>query len=95
MVTATRYIVEYDDSRSAYKIRNMEAPVCPKCGLLLSGYDTRTRHVIDSSGAVYWFLLRRLRCNNCCKLHVELPDFMQPKKHYEAQLIKDVLAGQL
>ncbi len=93
MITATRYTVEYDEARSVYRIRNMEAPVCPQCGLLLSGYDTKKRHVIDSSGAVRWFLLRRLSCPGCGKLHIELPDFMQPKKHYEAQLIKDVLAG--
>ncbi len=93
MIIATRYTTEYDEARGTYKIRNMEAPVCPDCGLLLSGYDTRARHVIDNSGEVRWFLLRRLRCNGCCKLHLELPDFMQPKKHYEAQLINDVLAG--
>jgi len=35
MITATHYTVEYDEARGAYKIRNMEAPVCPDCGLLL------------------------------------------------------------
>lgn len=95
MITATRYTVEYDEARGAYKIRNMEAPLCPDCGRLMSGYDTRRRHVIDSSGVVFWFLLRRLHCSSCSKLHLELPDFMQPKKHYEAQLIKDILAGHL
>ena len=91
MIIATRFTVEYDEARSAYKIRNVEAPLCPDCGRLLSGYDTRKRHVIDSSGAVYWFLLRRLNCPCCQKLHLELPAFMQPKKHYEAQLIRDEL----
>lgn len=93
MITVNNYIVEYDETLGAYKIQSAEAPVCPVCGQLLSGYDRRARHIIDSLGNVHWFSLRRLRCNNCKKLHLELPDFMRPNKHYEAQLIKDVLAG--
>jgi len=93
MIIATRYTVDYDETRDAYKIRNMESPFCPDCGTLLSGYDTRRRHVIDGLGIVSWYLLRRLRCPSCQKLHLELPDFMQPKKHYETQLIKDALDG--
>jgi len=93
MIIATYYTVEHDVTRDIYKIRNMEAPLCPDCRVLLSGYDTRTRHVIDSSGIKHCFLLRRLRCPNCKAIHLELPDFMQPKKHYEAQLIADVVAG--
>jgi hypothetical protein len=92
MIIATRYTMEYDESKETYKIRNADAPICPKCGMLLSGYDTRPRHVIDNSGKARWFQLRRLRCLNCKKLHTELPDFMQPKKHYESSLIMDVIA---
>lgn len=92
MVIVTCYTVEYDEAQEVYKIRNLAPPFCPDCAALLSGYDTRARHVIDSSGAVKWFKLRRLRCPGCGKLHIELPDFMQPKKHYEAKLINDTLA---
>ena len=93
MIIATRYTVELDEARGAYRIRSLQTPLCPDCGLLLSGYDTRRRHVIDDTGAARWFLLRRLRCSSCGKLHLEIPDFMQARKHYEAQLIRDVLAG--
>jgi hypothetical protein len=93
MIIATRYTVELDEARGAYRIRSLQTPLCPDCGLLLSGYDTRRRHVIDDTGAARWFLLRRLRCPSCGKLHLEIPDFMQARKHYEAQLIRDVLAG--
>ncbi|MFZ3130164.1 MAG: DUF6431 domain-containing protein [Desulfosporosinus sp.] len=93
MIIVTRYTVEYDEEHGTYKVRNLNTPLCPDCGRLLSGYDTRARHVIDSSGTSRWFLLRRLYCNSCCKLHLELPDFMQPKKHYDARLIEDVLSG--
>jgi len=93
LIIATRYTVEPDESPGFYKIRNADAPICPSCGLLLSGYDTRARHVVDGSGAAYWFRLRRLQCPRCEKMHLELPDFMQARKHYEARLIRDVLAG--
>ena len=93
MIIATHYTVERGEAPGTYKIRNMDAPICPDCGQLLSGYDTRARHVVDGSGSVYWFQLRRLQCLSCGKIHLELPDFMQVRKHYEAQLIRDVLAG--
>jgi hypothetical protein len=94
MIIAIRYTVDYDEARDVYKIRNMNAPVCPDCGQLLTGYDSRRRHVVESSGEVRWFRLRRLKCNYCKKLHLELPDFMVPKKHYDARVIEDVLSGQ-
>lgn len=93
MVLATRYTVERGTEANAYRIRNQEAPVCPLCGLLLSGYDTRARHVIDGAGVVYWFRLRRLRCPGCGRLHLELPAFMQARKHYDAAVISDVAMG--
>jgi hypothetical protein len=93
LIIATHYTEEYDEARGVYKIRNMEAPLCPDCGQLLSGYDTRARHVVESSGRIRWFRLRRLKCPSCGTLHLELPDFMEPKKHYEAQLIEEVRAG--
>lgn len=93
LIIAINYTVEYDETRKVYKIRNKDAPLCPDCGQLLSGYDTRARHVVDSSGQIFWYRLRRLKCPGCEKLHLELPDFMAPKKHYEARLIEDVMAG--
>lgn len=94
MIIAVNYIEEYDEKKDVYKIRNTDAPVCPDCAQLLSGYDTRRRHVVESSGAVRWFKLRRLKCTNCERLHLELPDFMVPKKHYDSRVIQDVLSGQ-
>lgn len=93
MIIINYYTIKYDDARRAYRIKNTGISFCPDCGQPLSGYDTRKRHVIDSSGMVRWFLLRRLYCSHCEKLHLEIPDFIQPKKHYEAKVISDTLAG--
>jgi hypothetical protein len=93
MIIATRYTLERGPDGKSYAIKNEEAPLCPDCGQLLSGYDRRRRHVIDSYSRVFWFQLRRLKCKPCNKLHTELPDFMVPNKHYEARIIDDVLSG--
>lgn len=91
MVIVTHYTVE--KVPGAYRIRARDPPMCPACGVLLSGYDTRPRRVVDSSGAVLLFQLRRLRCPVCHRLHLELPDFMRPYKHYARPVIEAVEAG--
>jgi hypothetical protein len=87
MIIASRYRIEKDESADVYRVRNLDAPLCPSCGSLCSGYDTRSRHSIDGAGVVRWFALRRLLCPTCGKLHTELPDFMRPRKHYDGDVI--------
>ena len=68
-------------------------PVCPACGGSVEVRDSKNRIIRDSDGVVHTFKLRRLRCLVCGKLHLELPDFMQPNKHYSKNIIKDVIDG--
>ncbi|WP_423719515.1 DUF6431 domain-containing protein [Anaerotruncus rubiinfantis] len=89
------YTTEYDRNAGAYRIRGRRPPVCPDCGRIMSVYDTRRRHAISATGAPRWFLLRRLLCPGCGKLHIELPDFLRPRKHYDSQVIDDTVAGRL
>ncbi len=93
MITTTRYSVEYDEIKELFTIRSSDAPICPDCGLLMSGYDMRRRHVIDRSGSCRWYLLRRFRCSSCKKLHLQIPDFIKKNKHYEKNIIDDALSG--
>lgn len=93
MVTATHYTVKKLEDGGEYRIQNHNAPLCPVCGTLLSGYDTRARHIISGDGRPVWFRLRRLRCPVCHCLHLEVPDFMQANKHYTANMIAAVIAG--
>ena len=37
--------------------------------------------------------IRRLRCKDCGKIHAELPDLVQPFKHYASRVIQKVLDG--
>jgi hypothetical protein len=44
-------------------------------------------------GAVHVLLIRRLYCENCRKIHHELPDCLVPYKRYEADVIESVIKG--
>lgn len=55
--------------------------------------DSKHRKVRDESGVEYNFSLRRFRCNNCRKLHTEIPDCIIPYKQYSQKVLNDVLGG--
>lgn len=93
MVLVTDYTIEPIAGSEFFKIVSRQPPLCPVCGCLLSGYDTRARHIIDGTGTARWYKLRRLRCPCCRTLHIEAPDFMLARKHYDADTIARVRAG--
>lgn len=70
-----------------------ENPVCPHCGGLLSYRDTRIRIWKWYSGIRRTIRVRRLRCQTCGRLHVELPDVLVPHKHYGSEVIENVADG--
>jgi len=72
-------------------IRSKEESRCPICNGSVTVRDSRDRKVIDDSGEQKLYRLRRLKCRSCNKLHIELPDFMVPYKHYEAAVIEAAL----
>ena len=59
----------------------------------MSVRDSKKRIVKDAAGQEYIFNLRRLYCSHCQKLHVEIPDFILPNKHYSRRTIESVLNG--
>ena len=86
MIIATDYQIEIVAGSGWFRIKNRKPPLC-------SGYDTRPRQLIDGLGVTHTFKLRRLRCPSCGTLHLELPDLMQPRKHYDAATIARAQAG--
>ncbi len=44
-------------------------------------------------GEKIFLLIRRLYCENCHRLHNELPDCLSPYKHYTSETISGVLDG--
>ena len=93
MIIAKKYTVEWIENTETFRIHNLNAPLCPDCGSLCSGYDTRLRRIIGDDGRATIYRLRRMRCLVCNVLHIELPDSMLPRKHYAAAVIADVLSG--
>ena len=81
MLVATHYTVSLDIGKGVYVVRNKDAPMCPECGVLMSGYDHRKRKVIGADGKPRIFLIRRLRCSVCRQI---------PYKHYASEVIKAV-----
>ena len=66
---------------------------CPCCGGALVYRDRRQRKARDESGTWVIYRLRRLRCQDCGKLHTELPDFLLPYKRYCRAVFEEVLSG--
>ena len=56
--------------------------------------DSKQRIVLDESGEKYIFRLRRFRCENCQKLHIEIPDCIAPHKQYGKNVIDNILNGE-
>lgn len=53
--------------------------------------DSRKRKVKDAAGKIYNFSLRRLKCPKCGSIHLELPDCIEPNKHYSKLTIEKVV----
>ncbi len=91
MIIISRYVLRQENT--AYRVLNRDIPICPACDAIMTGYDTRKRQAIDISGEKQLFLLRRLKCPLCSVLHLEIPDFIAPKKHYCKEVILLVQNG--
>ena len=76
-----------------FLVKTDEVVPCPLCSGLLNYRDSVYRNVKDMASNVMRFLLRRLLCQACNTLHRELPDNVQPYKHYGADVIQAVIDG--
>jgi hypothetical protein len=76
-----------------FLIRGMEKIPCPCCGKGMRVIGTRDRKSRDRSGKMKTLNIRRLRCDDCGRIHHELPDFIVPYKRYESECIELVLTN--
>lgn len=67
--------------------------ICPLCGGELKYYDRVQRIVRTRYKKVYYIWVRRFRCDDCSKMHRELPELLLPYKHYEKEVIFGVIEG--
>ena len=89
----TIYFVNLDTENRGNKMIRHNKLICPYCGGNLKYYDSVSRIVRTKNGATQWITIRRLRCPLCGSIHRELPEFLFPNKHYEAEVIRGVLEG--
>jgi hypothetical protein len=76
-----------------FLIESSVTSICPDCGAPLNYRDSCPRHMKLEGGENSEYLIRRLKCTHCKKLHRELPDCFVPYKHYAAEVISGVLDG--
>jgi len=93
MIILTQYHVVMKNG--IYHAVSKEPSVCPLCQGVLKVRDSKRRQVILADGQTHIFLLRRLRCQKCGTLHLELPDLFVPHKHYSREVIDMALSGKI
>jgi hypothetical protein len=81
--------------KKAFFVISRDEPVCPICGNPLRLRDHKKRIWRKDGGDTQWVAIGRYRCTNdeCHRLHSALPDFLLPYKHYERELVEDVIEG--
>ena len=73
-------------------IKNIQDKIaCPKCNEQLKYRDSKRRILKKHGGKKYYLLVRRLKCIGCLCHHTELPDCVAPYKHYEIEVIENVI----
>jgi len=93
MVIVSSYSLEYNKNKNHFSVVTKEDSVCPYDSGTLVYRDSVYRKLKDKYSEASRYLLRRLRCQICKTLHRELPDLMQPYRHYESSVIQAVLDG--
>jgi len=95
MIIVSSFDLNYNDTSGFFTVIAKESAICPLCGDELSYRDSVFRMLQSFLGEIRCFLIRRLCCQNqkCKKLHRELPDIIQPYRHYESEAIQSVLDG--
>ena len=67
--------------------------ICSGCGGTLKYYDKVRRIVRTKGGDKHNVEVKRFRCSDCHTIHRDLPDYIFPYKHYDAEIINGVLEG--
>jgi len=94
MVMITHFNFYLNKKTGKIHISGKEYPVCPKCGKLMAFRDTCKRNGLDKDARCRRYILRRFKCKDCKNTHREIPDFLFPYKHYEADVIQAAIDGE-
>jgi Domain of unknown function (DUF6431) len=72
-------------------VRSEECIPCPCCQGKLVVCGSRRRFCTQSNGDRVTFIIRRLRCKDCRRIHHELPDMLVPYKRYDRESIEQII----
>lgn len=73
-------------------VRSAEQHICPICEDDLYTIGSRKRIGRKPTCEKITYMIRRLRCKGCRRIHHELPDLLIPNKHYEAECLESVFS---
>lgn len=73
-----------------YYVIALAASYCPICQSLLVMRATRQRVIWISEEVKKILVIRRLYCENCNRIHHELPDCLVPYKRYGTKIIESI-----
>lgn len=93
MIIIRKYNIYSKDN--VYYIISEETHTCPSCHGSLKVWDSRLRKVILSDSESRIFRFRRFKCTQCGTLHTELPDIIEPYRHYSRPVIETAIHGSL
>jgi hypothetical protein len=68
---------------------------CPICQAVLLMRATRERVWWLGNEVVRMLLIRRLYCEDCGRIHHEIPDCLVPYKRYGADVIENIVSGEV
>ena len=91
MVMVSSFNEKYNTNYDAIEIISSSIHHCPQCSGGLVYRDHKLRRTKNLAGGETLYLLRRFRCTTCGKYHTEIPDSIQPYKHYDSETIQSVL----
>lgn len=70
-----------------------EEPIYCECGSKVLKRGSKERYLINNDGVRNRFILKRVYCPACNKLHMVMPDFIEPYKQYNKNVIDGVRNG--
>lgn len=93
MIIVSLFELIHNIDTGIYTIITLLPIYCPLCGGAVYYRDRKTRDVKRLNGEVWHFRLRRMLCEVCEKLHTEIPELIQPYKHYDSETIQSIIDG--
>lgn len=67
-----------------------DEPIQCSCGGKVIKRGSKGRYIINNEGVRNRYILKRVYCPVCNKLHMVVPDFIKPYKHYDKNVIDGV-----